>query len=358
MSLLQDAIEAQRTQYPYDLPPTPAQESLQSPNIIGDIAQRWVTPLASKFAGPSLGQKLGTYAGQMAPILAMGAFDPEEDIAAARGLTGELRGAVTEPFGPYSVQSNLSPAERAYWRSMRPAGEPLPEVIPAVPRRGPVPETKPLSEMAAQEARYHGSRSPSGINMAVPKEMVSSHGNMVGPGLYTTDNLAIGRGYGEGGHVYQIYEVKPVKMLDSENQPVPLSALKRMRDFLPGRTKMGGVGEAGAWDPYKFQNHRAYDVFELFASQRDDVKQDALIKALQEEGYGGFTHIGGIRSGGERHNVKVYWDINDVRMRPTNQYQINYVRDVPIPGRPGAIKRFRQQFQRVSPPLMGKPWMW
>jgi hypothetical protein len=326
--------------------PTAEEEALQPTNISGDVVRNLIARRAHEQYG-RYGDIATDVLAQLAPmVLGMETGNVSSEVSEAlSGLreTTPYRSAPTTPFGKYTVESEMSPFERNYWRSM---GE-------EVPRR-PVPETKPLPELASQPGRFHGT--PQEIRLMVPPEMVSAKGNLVGPGLYTTDDLAIARGYGQGGITYRIYEMRPdMKFLD-EKEPIPLSALKRARAFLPGRTKMGGVGEAGAWDPQRWAGRPSYDVFKLLSYDNPSPENhraiDAITKALREEGYDGLKHTGGLLTGGEKHAVKVYWDVNDVRLVPTHQYQTSYVRDVPIPGHPGAFG-FRKEFKRISRPLMG-----
>jgi hypothetical protein len=100
------------------------------------------------------------------------------------------------------------------------------------------------------------------------------------------------------------------------------------RDYEPEHSGMGvlyprspgGAVPAGA---KIIQGHEPlpigywYDHIRQRLPENQAAEQEQLLRSyLGLEGYGGFEHLGGLRSGGMEHNVKIYWNPkDDLRMR-------------------------------------------
>lgn len=159
-----------------------------------------------------------------------------------------------------------------------------------------------------------------------PDDWHSSALNYYGAGLYTTDALDVAIGYsrkgarrGEAGAIYTIAEKRPLKILDGEAKLTP-DLLDRFREISDDAVQMS-LDEKPA-------NLRAlYDLVRengtgegLSASEIQDVF-DSMRYSIEQAGYDGFSHAGGLRTGAKAHKVVIYFKPDqDLEVRPQEAF--------------------------------------
>jgi hypothetical protein len=166
-------------------------------------------------------------------------------------------------------------------------------------------------------AFYHGSPKPPGPLT----DAYYSGRNIYGEGLYSTDNSAVAGSYVRKGArklgeqtsptVSRVVEKVPVKMYDL-NGPLSGAAMKgiesasRWSQSAEDALSMIHSGEvktlAEAIDHMRQMSPE-------YGESADHVVEaiDVIKAALEGEGYGGFTHVGGKFVGKTPHQVKIYW---------------------------------------------------
>ncbi len=158
--------------------------------------------------------------------------------------------------------------------------------------------------------------------------------------FYTTDAVDIAAGYRRkraDGRIYQAAERVPVNFFDMEARRAPdqwlsvLGVRNRDDDF-----------RAFALDQVESDQpnlREIMDAMRVYSREegltRDEVQElfDAIIYNLREEGFGGMTHVGGLKTGREAHTVRIYFD-------PSQQIELTDVTD--------------QWFRRQAPDVDGK----
>lgn len=162
-----------------------------------------------------------------------------------------------------------------------------------------------------QGTQYHGTSAPS----LSPTNDHYSTLNYYGQGFYTTDAIDIAYGYSKRGSkqsgkrgVWKIEEKRPLNIYDAE-QPISPDVLAMLEDVAEAQ---GVVGDAIDQKPANLR--------ELYDDIRDNSKEnglsadtvqetfDTLAYRLQQMGYDGIQHKGGLLTGAKEHLVKVYFN--------------------------------------------------
>ena len=143
--------------------------------------------------------------------------------------------------------------------------------------------------------------------------------NIYGQGFYTTDAKDIAKGYTKKGKgkspvIYKVREKDSIKLFDMEKQlgKDDLDIFKWVdSELLPD-----DLTEFNLRQLYDFIRDESIDL-----SYSADVIQEVfetIGDSLRRKGYGGFTHIGGIKTNKAAHKVNIYWD-------PKNQLTLEKV---------------------------------
>lgn len=193
---------------------------------------------------------------------------------------------------------------------------PQPEAV--VPADLPsIDESRPVRDTRGTGERFHGSSKP------LPEDGPSNDGiyqgsekNIYGDGFYTTDAADIAGGYtkkGNGGDpsLYSVKEKESVKLYDMNQQMSPnvRSMVERaMGDNMPtesdGKTDINTL--AGVYDAF-----RANSASDGLSAHDVQAHFDSIKHNLESDGYRGFTHIGGEKTGKDAHSVNIYWKPKD-----------------------------------------------
>ena len=176
------------------------------------------------------------------------------------------------------------------------------------------PAPAPITNTRGKGVQYHGSKS----DLPELYEGYYNPENIYGgqDTFYTTDALDVAMGYGRKkptASVYKTEEVSPVKFYDME-RGFPKdhwdSALKADHDELTNVAI-----EEATNNGRKLANLReVMDEMRKWSAgyevTKDEVqdKFDTIIISLMGEGYGGMTHIGGLKTNREPHIVKIYFN--------------------------------------------------
>ncbi len=185
--------------------------------------------------------------------------------------------------------------------------------------------TLPDGETRGMGVQYHGARG----DLPDLSEGYYNPANIYGgfDTFYTTDAVDVALGYqrkNSSGKIYRIDEVEPVNFFDMEArlEPAKVAAFFGIRDWeneigFPASAIEEATGADGrlnlreAMDEIRMQS-RSEEV------SRDEVQEifDNAIHNLQGAGFGGMSHIGGLRiDKAAPHTVKIYFDApNQIRL--------------------------------------------
>jgi len=192
-------------------------------------------------------------------------------------------------------------------------------------RTGYMPSTSGYA--SPKTKMYHGAKEELPEEFMGFEDYASSKSSAYGDGFYTTSRTGTAKGYaGKEGKLYEVTPKKELKLFDME-QPVPPSIkqsikrggvykikyppykdfemtdefLLRTQDFLDENPKASLVelyDEMRALAPY--EDIPAYEVDEYF---------HGFASILQESGYQGLRHKGGVLSSRpKKHEVNIYWN--------------------------------------------------
>lgn len=182
-----------------------------------------------------------------------------------------------------------------------------------------------------QGVRFHGTSRPlPGGGPTNDGVFAGSAKNIYGQGFYTTDAADIADGYtqkGKGGDpvAYDIQERGDVRLYDMD-QPMDDNARRIAREAL-GDLYAEENGETGApitTMAQAFDEARAQSRYEGISVDEVQERFDAVRYQLEQEGYRGFKHVGGEKTGNESHDVRIYWfPEDDIQVTRTDlaQYQ-------------------------------------
>lgn len=171
--------------------------------------------------------------------------------------------------------------------------------------------------------RFHGTSRP--LKDGKPNNEYAMSGdsrNIYGQGFYTTDAADIAHGYmkkGKGGQpsLYHVMENGAPKLYDMEQAMTPevrAMAERAMGDAFPNEDINGKPVTTlrQLFDEYRAESQNN-------GLTRDDVQEvfDAIRYNLEKEGYRGYSHVGGDKTGSKAHAVRIYWTPeDDIKVRP------------------------------------------
>jgi hypothetical protein len=200
----------------------------------------------------------------------------------------------------------------------------------------------PEADSRGMGRNFHGSANK--IDKLTPGGEFNNDGmNIYGDGFYTTDDIATAAKYQKKNRktagsdaaatVYEVNEKQPVKLfdLDKDSSPAVKALLESIveegrygAELIDQATQSASTGTLGeimdqmrGWS--RDLEIPAYEVQEFFQE---------IIDELRSEGYGGFTHAGGLKAGGGKrlHKVNIYWDPADAiglkEMKPRNDFDV------------------------------------
>lgn len=188
----------------------------------------------------------------------------------------------------------------------------------------------PEGETRGQGVQYHGARGE------VPDltEGYYNPANIYGgfDTFYTTDAVSIAGGYkrrNAGGMIYRVDEVSPVKTFDMEQRlsPEEVWSLFNSReawadaDGFPASAIETAIGADGKLNLREAMDE-VRDQSKAEGFTRDETQEifDSAIYNLKQRGFGAMSHIGGLKTGKEAHNVKIYFDApNQLRLVPLRE---------------------------------------
>jgi hypothetical protein len=168
----------------------------------------------------------------------------------------------------------------------------------------------PLVDTRGQGVQYHGARGP--IDQL--QEGYYSPDNIYGghDTFYTTDATDVAKGYGRknpNSTMYSVAEKAPVNFYDMEKPITPEEW-----------AKLGGHSDfmSMAYDEAGVDGHpnlrqvmdEARGLSQGEGLTKDDVQDefDSINQGLLQQGYGGMTHQGGLKTGSAPHTVKIYFE--------------------------------------------------
>jgi soluble lytic murein transglycosylase-like protein len=185
-------------------------------------------------------------------------------------------------------------------------------------------------ETRGGEERFHGTGRAID-SLSDEYAMSGDNRNIYGQGFYTTDAADIAAGYmKKGGRAAELYKVDhtDAKLFDMEQPLTPEhQAMMRqaMGDHFPTENYETGKPLTTAREIYNEYRQQSREN----GLSRDDVQEtfDSIRYNLENEGYRGFSHIGGEGTGNPTHAVKIFWspeqdvkisraNINDYRQAP------------------------------------------
>lgn len=161
------------------------------------------------------------------------------------------------------------------------------------------------------ENDFHGTSSK--INY-LGEHTGSGERNLFGPGFYVTASLNIAKQYTRKGRgtsptVYKVKWLgdKPPKLLDLD-KPLPKDLYEAFLDHeehMPFPEELNNRPVTQLYAVFK----EAMADNELYSSEAYE-RMEMLVERMKNAGFDGFTHEGGgrVRKGGERHQVKIYFD--------------------------------------------------
>jgi hypothetical protein len=172
-----------------------------------------------------------------------------------------------------------------------------------------------IENTRGQGVFYHGT-SKKIERLAENPADVGSEVNYYGDGFYTTDAVDIAKGYtkkGKGAEpiIYQITEKEPVRFYKMERD-VDEALLEYLADLATNDDLVAMSIEA--FDGNSFNLRVFYDemrdisVSEAIPAYEVQERFSQIADFLQQRGYGGLEHLGGLRTGKKEHTVKIYFD--------------------------------------------------
>jgi hypothetical protein len=179
------------------------------------------------------------------------------------------------------------------------------------------PEKPKTRDTRNTGVRFHGTSRP--LPDAGPNNEYAMSGdnrNIYGQGFYTTDAADISEGYmrkGRGGSptLYEIKERGEPKLYDMEQPMTPevrAMAERVMGDEFPEQDIDGKPINTlrELFDEYR-------DESKSNGLTRDEVQEvfDAIRYNLEQDGYHGYRHIGGLKTDKAPHDVRIYWTPED-----------------------------------------------
>lgn len=164
-----------------------------------------------------------------------------------------------------------------------------------------------IQNTRGKEQQYHGtSNEITGL-----QEYTYDSRNIYGQGFYTTDALDIAKGYSKKGggtspSIYRVTEKTPQRLFDME-APLSREALDAVHALKDDYVEQ--ILEAD----HPTNLRELYDYMREYSEgeglSRDTVHElfDSIAYNLEQKGYTGLRHIGGLLTGKEPHNVNIYF---------------------------------------------------
>ena len=172
-----------------------------------------------------------------------------------------------------------------------------------------IPVTQIIPETRGQGQQYHGTSS----EIIEFQEYTYSSLNIYGQGFYTTDAVDVAGGYSKKGKgtspiIYKINIVNDPVLYDLD-APISLNDRVAVEDILDDLYPLyeNDMGE------YVHLNTlgEIFDTVRQESDQSADYIQEsfeAVQELLTEDGYDGYTHVGGKFTKSQPHNVEIYWN--------------------------------------------------
>lgn len=256
-----------------------------------------------------------------------------EDVPAPGQSYVDMQGKLQTVPDVSAPASDLAPEEVAVGPHVAAAPEATPphdwanlgpEQVPT-PAPEPVPPEPEIPDTRGQGVQYHGARGP--IDK-LEDEGYYSPDNIYGgqDTFYTTDAADVAKGYGRknpNALIYEAHERQPVKMFDME-QPLDEGELNRLFGVGPDDFGLVPMAIDGALEGGRANLRSVMD--EIRGESRNegysknDVQDefDVAIQRLQQDGYGGMQHVGGLKTNRPAHTVKIYFRPgSDLELRPS-----------------------------------------
>lgn len=176
----------------------------------------------------------------------------------------------------------------------------------------------PEGETRGQGVQYHGARG----------ELPDLHEGYYNPNniyggfdtFYTTDAVSIASGYqrkNSTGMTYRVDEIGPITKFDMEERLAPEDVWALFNtttkwdeaDGFPASAVEAAIGEDGRLNLREAMDE-ARDQSGYEGYSKDDVQEifDGVIHNLKAKGFGGMTHIGGLKTGKDPHLVQIYFN--------------------------------------------------
>lgn len=191
------------------------------------------------------------------------------------------------------------------------AAPPRAPAFALTPMETPPPAEKPfVYEPQKMGEAYHGSS-----RQITPRSQFESYQgkNLYGPGFYTTDSPDIAGTYTKkgGGKEPSVYKVewtgdKPPNFLDLE-KPLP----PELRHIFQVDDPLNYYADVFAEIDFSKPAREVYEQVKdgmqfagLTTNDADELLTD-ISRELQDSGYDGLSHVGGAKTGGKSHNVKI-----------------------------------------------------
>lgn len=197
----------------------------------------------------------------------------------------------------------------------------------------------PYVDTRGQGERFHGTSRPI-VNMLDGDVMYDSR-NIYGQGFYTTDAVDISAGYtrkGNGGQptLYRVVEQNNPRLYDME-APLTPELRKAAEDNFGDLYRTEDVDGKPITNLRELYDEvRAESKAERYT--RDDVQGlfDGMRAVLEDQGYNGLSHAGGLRTNNPAHAVNIYWTPEKhVRLEPADLAAYRKAEPAAPAGKPG-----------------------
>ena len=304
--------------------------------------------------------RTGPVPSDVAPVAAAvrQAYSPEVVDAARVVFATEQRAASN--LGDATAHADAHEAALAKAEDQMARGEPV-QVSDVAPRLAVdsvlAEQASALRDTRGEGQRFHGTSRPI-AGLSDEYAMVGDSRNVYGAGFYTTDAVDIAAGYSKKGRGKQpsLYavDVQPgVKLFDMD-QPLTDELRATLRSVVGSADFEGAdslITQAktlrGWFDEFRAES-RNFDL------SRDDVHEiwDALRTNLEAEGFRGYKHTGGDKTGNRPHEVQILWaPEQDAGLRRDDfaAYRLNQF-GASVDALRAALRRATQESARAAEP--------
>lgn len=185
-----------------------------------------------------------------------------------------------------------------------------------------------LFETRGRGVQYHGARG----EVSDFSEGYYNPDNIYGASdtFYTTDAMDVAAGYGrknDGAKLYRIEENAPVRFFDMEERLPPNSIRALMGDSddvvleALDISREEALGKGETLPNLREVMDVVREISQDHGLSKDSVQEifDGVSYNLQSQGFGGMSHMGGLKTKRPAHNVKIYFNPKDqIRVVDTN----------------------------------------